>query len=159
MVAKNKIIGILKDILVELDTIDFIIMVRGFSGSKLLTDEIKSNPAFSAIKFISPKDPGTVVLQGAVLFGHSPCAVSARICRYSQGIRVLKPFGSKIHPQSKLVIINGDEVCKDVFMPWCTKMSQLSTTKRGLSRVYRIIEAMKENFIQQRQYSIKPKMW
>lgn len=66
MVAKNKIIGILKDILVELDTIDFIIMVGGFSGSKLLTDEIKSNPAFSAIKFISPKDPGTVVLQ--VLF-------------------------------------------------------------------------------------------
>lgn len=83
IVAKNKIIGILKDILVELDTIDFIIMVGGFSGSKLLTDEIKSNPAFSAIKFISPKDPGTVVLQGAVLFGHSPCAVSARICRYS----------------------------------------------------------------------------
>lgn len=123
MVAKNKIIGILKDILVELDTIDFIIMVGGFSGSKLLTDEIKSNPAFSAIKFISPKDPGTVVLQGAVLFGHSPCAVSARICRHSYGIRVLKPFGSKIHPQSKLVIIDGDEVCKDFFMPWCTKMS------------------------------------
>lgn len=113
--AKDKIIGILKDILVELETIDFIIFVGGFSGSKFLTDEIKSDPAFSAINFISPKDPGTVVLQGAVLFGFSPCAVSARICRYSYGIRVLKPFGSKIHPQSKLAIIDGDEVCRDVF--------------------------------------------
>lgn len=46
---KDKIIGILKNILVEIGTINFIILVGGFSGSKFLTDEIKSNPAFSSI--------------------------------------------------------------------------------------------------------------
>lgn len=62
MVVKNKIIGIFKDILVELDIIDFIIMVGGFLGFKLLIDEIKSNLVFFVIKFIFLKDLGMVVL-------------------------------------------------------------------------------------------------
>lgn len=112
---KDRIIGILKNILVEIGTINFIILVGGFSGSKFLTDEIKSNPAFSNNKFISPREPGTVVLQGAVLFGYNPRAVSARICRYTYGFSVLRVFDSKIHPQSKHTIVDGEEVCKDVF--------------------------------------------
>uniref|UniRef100_K1Q9C0 Heat shock 70 kDa protein 12B n=1 Tax=Magallana gigas TaxID=29159 RepID=K1Q9C0_MAGGI len=112
---KDKIIGILKNILVEIGTINFIILVGGFSGSRFLTDEIKSNPAFSSIKFISPNEPGTVVLKGAVLFGYNPRAVSARICRYTYGFSVLKDFDSKIHPQSKHIIVDGEENCDDVF--------------------------------------------
>uniref|UniRef100_A0A8W8KLG7 Heat shock 70 kDa protein 12A n=1 Tax=Magallana gigas TaxID=29159 RepID=A0A8W8KLG7_MAGGI len=88
---------------------------RQISSSKFLTDEIKSNPAFSSIKFISPNEPGTVVLKGAVLFGYNPRAVSARICRYTYGFSVLKDFDSKIHPQSKHIIVDGEENCDDVF--------------------------------------------
>lgn len=113
--AKENIIGILKDILIELETIDFIIFVGGFSGSKFLTEEIRGNPAFSSIKFISPNEPGTVVLKGAVLFGDNPRAVSARICRYTYGFSVLRNFDSKIHPQSKHIIVDGEEKCDDVF--------------------------------------------
>ncbi|XP_065930489.1 heat shock 70 kDa protein 12A [Magallana gigas] len=112
---KDKIIGILKNILVEIGTINFIILVGGFSGSKFLTDEIKNNPAFSSIKFISPNEPGTVVLKGAVLFGYNPRAVSARICRYTYGFSVLEDFDSKIHPQSKHIIVDEEEKCDDVF--------------------------------------------
>lgn len=112
---KDNIIGILKNILVEIGTINFIILVGGFSGSRFLTDEIKSNPAFSSIKFISTNEPGTVVLKGAVLFGYNPRAVSARICRYTYGFSVLKDFDSKIHPQSKHIIVDGEENCDDVF--------------------------------------------
>lgn len=89
----------------EIGTIDFIILVGGFSCSNFLTDEIK----------ISPKDPDTVVLQGAVLFGYNPRAITARICRYTYGIRVHSPFDVKIHPQSKHAIVDGDEKCIDVF--------------------------------------------
>lgn len=52
----------MKDILVELDIINFIIMVGGFLGFKLLIDEIKSNLVFFVIKFIFLKDLGMVVL-------------------------------------------------------------------------------------------------
>lgn len=99
----------------EIGTIDFIILVGGFSCSNFLTDEIKSHLGFSSIKFISPKDPDTVVLQGAVLFGYNPRAITARICRYTYGIRVHSPFDVKIHPQSKHAIVDGDEKCIDVF--------------------------------------------
>lgn len=113
--AKKEIIRIIEKIIAEIESIDFIILVGGFSCSEFLRDSIKCHPAFSTIKVISPPEPGTVVLQGAVKFGYSPRSVSARICRYSYGIRVLMPFCSKIHPQSKLAIIDGDEACKDVF--------------------------------------------
>lgn len=113
--AKSKIIETIETILVEIGTIDFIILVGGFSCSNFLTDEIKSHPGFSSIKFISPKDPDTVVLQGAVLFGYNPRAITARICRYTYGIRVHTPFDVKIHPQSKHAIVDGDEKCIDVF--------------------------------------------
>uniref|UniRef100_K1R2D7 Heat shock 70 kDa protein 12B n=1 Tax=Magallana gigas TaxID=29159 RepID=K1R2D7_MAGGI len=113
--AKEEIIRMIENIIAEVESIEFIILVGGFSCSEFLKDSIRCHPAFSTIKVISPPEPGTVVLKGAVAFGYSPRAVSARICRYSYGLRVNKPFGSKIHPQCKRVIIDGDEICKDVF--------------------------------------------
>lgn len=56
-----------------------------------------------------------MVLKGAVIFGYNPCAVSARICRYTYGIGILEPFDSKKHPQRKRAIIDGKEMCKNVF--------------------------------------------
>lgn len=113
--ARDKIIDIIENIFSEVENFDFIILVGGFSCSHFLRNEIKIHPGFSSIKFISPKDPDTVVLQGAVLFGYNPRAVTARICRYTYGIRVNRPFDSKIHPESKRRIIDGEEKCIDVF--------------------------------------------
>lgn len=107
-IAKDRIIGILKVILKEMKTVDFIIMVGGFSSSKFLTDEIKNTPAFSSIRFISPNEPATAVLRGAVLFGYHPRSVSARMCS------IPTDFDSKVHPQSKHIIVDGKERCKDV---------------------------------------------
>lgn len=113
--ARDKIIGVIENIFAEVGTIDFIILVGGFSCSHFLRNEIKRHPGFSSIKFISPKDPDTVVLQGAVLFGYYPCAVTARICRYTYGIGVNEVFDSKIHPLRKRANIDGDEKCINVF--------------------------------------------
>lgn len=113
--ARDKIIGVIENIFAEVGTIDFIILVGGFSCSHFLRNEIKRHPGFSSIKFISPKDPDKVVLQGAVLFGYYPCAVTARICRYTYGIGVNEVFDSKIHPLRKRANIDGDEKCINVF--------------------------------------------
>lgn len=113
--ARDKIIEIIENIFSEVGNFDFIILVGGFSCSHFLQKEIKRHHRFSSIKFIFPKDPDTVVLQGAVLFGYNPRAVTARICRYTYGIRINRPFDSKIHPESKRRIIDGEEKCIDVF--------------------------------------------
>lgn len=114
-IPKKEIINTIKNILEEVGTIDTVILVGGFSGSTYLREEIKNQSAFSKIKFVCPHDPGVVVLQGAVLFGYNPRAVSARIPRYTYGIKGLKPFDEKIHPRSKHCIIDGEEKCVDVF--------------------------------------------
>lgn len=98
--ARDKIIEIIENIFSEVANFDFIILVGGFFFSHFLRKEIKKHNRFSSIKFISPKDPDTVVLQGAVLFGCNPRAVTGRICRYTYGIRVSRPFDGKIHPKS-----------------------------------------------------------
>ena len=54
-------------------------------------------------------------MQGAVLFGYNPRAVSARISRYTYGIKVNETFNEKIHPRSKHCIIDGEEKCVDVY--------------------------------------------
>lgn len=113
-VIKDKIISLIKNILKETGKIDLVLLVGGLSSSKYIFQEIKQHPSFSGIKFISPKDPGLVVLKGAVLFGHNPQAVTARVCRYTYGIGVLKDFDERIHPNSKCAIVDGDKVCQDV---------------------------------------------
>lgn len=46
IILKDKIIGIFKNILVEIGIINFIILVGGFLGFRFLIDEIKSNFVF-----------------------------------------------------------------------------------------------------------------
>lgn len=67
--AKVEIICFIEKVIAEVESIEFILSVEGFSCSSFLRDEIKGRPAFSTIKVISPPKPGTVVLKGAVLFG------------------------------------------------------------------------------------------
>lgn len=113
--SKEEIIRIIEKIIGEVGAIELILLVGGFSCSTFLREEIIKYFAFSNIRIISPPERSTVVLKGAVIFGYNPCAVSARICRYTYGIGILEPFDSKKHPQRKRAIIDGKEMCKNVF--------------------------------------------
>lgn len=64
-----------------------IIRVGGFAESPMLQAAITN--AFKDKKkkdFIVPRDAGLAVLKGAVLFGHQPKTISARVCKYTYGI-------------------------------------------------------------------------
>ena len=113
--AKNEIVKIIKNILKEVETINTVIFVGGFSGSAFLRDEIKSQFHSSGINFLSPHKPELAVLQGAVLFGYNPRAVLARISRYIYGIEILKKFNDQVHPRSKHCIVDGEDMCDHVF--------------------------------------------
>lgn len=113
--AKEEIIRIIENIIAEVESVDIILLVGGFSCSAFLRDEIKKHPAFSTIQVKSPAERSTVVLRGAVIFGKNPCAVSARIVRYTYGVGILKTFDRKKHPKQKQTIIDGKKMCKHVF--------------------------------------------
>lgn len=55
------------------------------------------------------------VLKGAVLYGHEPKTISARVCKYTYGVNTTVKFDSAIHLKSKKIIQHGVEFCDDIF--------------------------------------------
>ncbi|KAK3600055.1 hypothetical protein CHS0354_012746 [Potamilus streckersoni] len=79
--------------------ISSIMMVGGFSESKMLQKAIKSS--FPNINVFIPGDAGLVVLKGAVVFGHSLSSIAMRVSKFTYGINSLVPFDTKIHDIKK----------------------------------------------------------
>ncbi|WAQ93768.1 HS12A-like protein [Mya arenaria] len=94
--------------------IQAIVMVGGFSESPLLQHAIQSR--FSSLKVIIPDEAGLSILKGAVIFGHSPNAITQRISKYTYGIRCKCLFNENKHPLSNKVIGEGGVAfCKNAF--------------------------------------------
>lgn len=90
-----------------------ILMVGGFSESPLLQKRIREE--FPSCRVIIPQEAGLAVLKGAVIFGHQPATIAARISKYTYGISTNTKFDRSKHPMSKLKMVEGKEKCKDVF--------------------------------------------
>jgi len=67
---------------------DAILMVGGFSESKMLQIAIKEN--FRDKRIIIPEEAGLAVLKGAVIFGHNPSAIVARRAKFTYGTDICK---------------------------------------------------------------------
>ena len=90
-----------------------IIMVGEFSGSDFLQQRIKDS--FPSYTVVTPPECGLAVLKGAVLYGHDPDIIAAKIMKLTYGVGINTPFIEGIHPESKKRLMNGKEFCKDKF--------------------------------------------
>ncbi|XP_052779784.1 heat shock 70 kDa protein 12A-like [Mya arenaria] len=105
-----------KDVLQKRENrgVEAILMVGGFSESKMLNKAVKQ--AFPGLKMIVPNDAGLAVLKGAVMFGHEPMGITERISKYTYGIQSNDLFDSSKHPESaKFTDTEGVDRCKDFF--------------------------------------------
>ena len=93
--------------------VNTILMVGGFSESPMLRGAIEH--AFSDKKVILPNEAGLSVLKGAVIFGHTPLTIAARVCKHSYGVSIARAFKNRKDPQSKMFIANQLVYCSDVF--------------------------------------------
>ncbi|XP_060577012.1 heat shock 70 kDa protein 12B-like [Ruditapes philippinarum] len=92
---------------------DTILMVGGFSESIMLQHAVKQ--AFPEKKVIIPEEAGLAVLKGAVIFGHNPNMIVARVARQTYGLNVYRNFDPNVHPIERLVIIDGKQKCRGCF--------------------------------------------
>ena len=92
---------------------DTIMLVGGFAESEMLREAIKSG--FEYCKVIIPQEAGLAVLKGAVLYGHKPEAVIARVSKFTYGIEAYKSFEPGIDPKAKRAEIQGLVLCKEHF--------------------------------------------
>ena len=100
------------------------LLVGGFSESDIVHSALKG--ALPDANILYPPEPGLAVLKGAVVFGHSPVAVSSRIAKYSYGVNISPPFEDGTHPTSRKVTIDGVPRCKDVFKKYIEKGTRLT---------------------------------
>ena len=113
--AINSIVKHVKQLLREpsVQGTEAILMVGGFSESKMLQQAIKDN--FPRLKLIIPEEAGLVVLKGAVVFGHNPSAIGERVCKYTYGVEMNHTFNEAIHDASRKFESEGVSYCKEVF--------------------------------------------
>ncbi|KAL3881740.1 hypothetical protein ACJMK2_028136 [Sinanodonta woodiana] len=97
----------------EVSGLKYIIMVGGFSESKILQSEIQNS--FPSIDVLVVEDPSSAVLRGAVVLGHDPKIIESKRSAYTYGIEVISHFRERYHDKSKLTVIDGETKCKDVF--------------------------------------------
>lgn len=92
-----------------------IVMVGGFSESKLLQNKVKER--FPGMKIIVPFEAGLAVLKGAVIFGHSPKAISERVCKKTYGANSTHKFSEKCSHKvgTRKLDKNSEMRCYDIF--------------------------------------------
>lgn len=55
------------------------------------------------------------MIRGACFYGLNPRSISSRIAKKTYGINTLTTFDPEKHPESKKVVIEGEDFCEDVF--------------------------------------------
>ncbi|XP_045204913.2 heat shock 70 kDa protein 12A-like isoform X1 [Mercenaria mercenaria] len=114
--------------------IEKILMVGGFSDSPMLQENVRKT--FPRIRVIIPEEAGLAVLKGAVLFGHNPKMITARVCKYSYGIRAFKHFEPGIDPPDKRVVQGDIVLCKDYFSKHATVGHEYKTEEKVYTQEY-----------------------
>jgi hypothetical protein len=114
--------------------IDKILLVGGFSESEML--QVKVRKTFPRVKLIIPGEAGLAVLKGAVLFGHNPKMITARVCKYTYGIRAFKHFESGLDPPEKREVQGDLVLCKDYFSKHATIGQEYKTEEKVYTQEY-----------------------
>ena len=99
----------------EIEHLDFIVMVGGFSNSPIVVQEVKDHVP-SSLPVIVPENPELSVVQGAVMFGWKPEMFKSRKSRRSYGVGTHKTFRENIDPE-RLMFYDENNVkkCKKRF--------------------------------------------
>ncbi|XP_021376572.1 heat shock 70 kDa protein 12B-like isoform X2 [Mizuhopecten yessoensis] len=90
-----------------------LLLVGGFSESPIVQETMKRK--FPRVKIVVPAECGLAVLKGAVIFGHEPKNISARVAKFTYGIAISKPFIEGHHPIEKKKVTQNGVICTDVF--------------------------------------------
>lgn len=110
--AITDILDAVNEVLGQVDSIDNIILVGGFSESPYIQKVMREN--FGNL-VVLPNEPSGAVLKGAVIYGHETKAISSRKCRFTYGIARLIKFNPEIHPKKKKVPMGNYTFCDDAF--------------------------------------------
>ena len=123
----ENIIDHVQNILKSVEDVNMILLVGGYGESPLVQETFRNE--FTNLQIIIPQDCNLAVMKGAVLFGHNPMSVTARILRFTYGLCVNSEFDPIIHPQERrFTDIDGIETCRNAFQKLIEKNFKVPST-------------------------------
>ena len=111
--AVHKIVDRITDILKSVNNVNALVLVGGFSESPYLQRRMKKEFG-DRVTILSPKEPASAVIKGAVMYGHNPQVIDSRVCKYTYGIARMMRF-KDYHSRRKRIVVSGVSWCDDLF--------------------------------------------
>ncbi|XP_064601158.1 LOW QUALITY PROTEIN: heat shock 70 kDa protein 12B-like [Liolophura sinensis] len=93
--------------------ISHILLVGGFF--RIATSPRGVQEELRSVNVVTPLDAVLSVVKGAVIFGHRPDAIGIRLAAFTYGIRSLSTFVDGENDLDKLIMIEGERKCEDIF--------------------------------------------
>ncbi|XP_069009711.1 heat shock 70 kDa protein 12A-like [Embiotoca jacksoni] len=100
----------LREILSKDFRIEYIVLVGGYSQSKILRQHIRSQ-FDGQCRVLCPLGPQEAVMKGAVMFGRNPAAVASRKSAFTYGVDVDVPFDASKHEAKRKIQTDVGEKC------------------------------------------------
>lgn len=118
------------------------LLVGGFADSAYLQEEIKREFSGSCTVLI-PHHANAVVVQGAVMFGKKPTKITQRVMSTTYGADCSRDFIQGFHPEDKKFVVDGVEMCNDLFSCF-VREKQLVKTGERIKKTYQPLRAKKD---------------
>ncbi|XP_052816703.1 heat shock 70 kDa protein 12A-like [Mya arenaria] len=116
----DQIIQHINNIILKSDVgkkVSLILMVGGFSESPFVQKQMKGAFSKHSIKVLIPQQAGLAVLNGAVIFGRAPEAITTRVLRCSYGVKCGMDFREGVDPED-LRSKTDQKKCQDRYDPF-----------------------------------------
>ncbi|XP_060603564.1 heat shock 70 kDa protein 12A-like [Ruditapes philippinarum] len=119
----TKTVGHLKSLLSDGSLKDVRVLLYGFGGYSespgVTTCSIRSIGPGTEV--VIPDGASSVVLRGALIYGHNPSSISERILKYTYGTSHTPIFVEGVHPECKRYEADDHSIrCRDVFSKLAT---------------------------------------
>ena len=102
----------------EISSVLMLIFVGGTAESRLVQQTMIQKYQNSKRHVLYPKEPGTVVLKGAVILGHVVNTEDQRLIRHTYGSGIKVPFKEGVHPENLKIESAGGSWCRGVLKPF-----------------------------------------
>ncbi|XP_052761148.1 heat shock 70 kDa protein 12A-like isoform X2 [Mya arenaria] len=98
----------------KLKNISTILLVGGFSDSKVVVSAVKTHFR-DQLKVIAPPNGGSAIMKGAVMFGCDPNVIAVRISPFTYGVHTRMSYDKNRHGRKIPKDVNGRKVVDNVF--------------------------------------------
>ncbi|XP_024370353.1 uncharacterized protein [Physcomitrium patens] len=126
----DEVIELIAAQLMQVSDIKMMFVVGGFAGSHYLMQRIRARFSHDVEHIVSPPNPGSAIIQGAVALALNPDAVVARVLKKTYGTSVTLRFQRGVDPEEFLKVgDDGMEWCRNRFDPFVKKGNRIEVNK------------------------------